>query len=224
MQANGDESDLFIAWPELSGLPEDARAALGRICCRVRFEAADTVFTMGQEDGSVLYLVDEGAGRLTRAGGERGDIAVEDITAGQAVGLGAFARADDSLAHAALQATEALTLIEIDAHGLRALGSDDGRVAMALLAVMARSSATHRQQDDPRARVFRHLLTLVRQEEGGRTIPEMPRHAALAEAAGVSDVEAASAVADLIAQGIARRAYPGLEVLDNDRLHRAAFV
>ena len=51
----------------------------------------------------------------------------------------------------------------------------------------------------------------------------MPRHAALAEAAGVTDVEAAGAVATLIGEGIARRAYPGLTVLDGDALHRAAY-
>lgn len=224
MHANGEEDALFSLWPQLDSLPSDTKAALRVFSRRVRFEAADTVFTMGQEDGSVLYLVERGSARLTRAGGGRGDIAVEEVRAGQTVGLGAFARSDGSLADAALQATEPLSLIEVDAYPLRELATQDGAVAMALLAILAANGAGKGAQDDPRARVFRHLLGLVRQEGGGRSIPEMPRHAALAEAAGVSDVEAAGAVADLIAQGIARRAYPGLEVLDSERLHRAAFV
>ena len=73
------------------------------------------------------------------------------------------------------------------------------------------------------ARVFRTLLGLVRKTPGGAAIPEMPRHAALAEAAGVTDVEAAGAVADLIARGIAKRDYPGLAILDAAALHRAAY-
>ena len=215
---------LFAAWPEFGGLAPAVAERLAACCREVSFEAADTVFTMGQEDGSTLYLVAGGQGRLTRADGERGDICVEEVTAGSAVGLAAFARRDDSLSVAALQATDALSLIEVDAHALRALCEEEASLALSLLALLARKTAAARRQDDPRARVFRHLLSLVRQDSEGRTIPEMPRHAALAEAAGVSDVEAAGAVADLIARGIARRAYPGLVVLDSDELHRSAFA
>lgn len=224
MGASDAGSDLFAGWPELDGLSPTARAALTDAARRLRFDAADTVFTMGQEDGSALYLVEAGAGRLTRADGERGDIAVEEVRAGDPIGLAGFARNENRLADAALQAIGPMTLIEIDAYRLREIGNEDGAVAMALLALLARSKGTARRQDDPRARVFRHLLSLVRQNADGRTIPEMPRHAALAEAAGVTDVEAAGAVADLIAKGIAKRAYPGLEVLDSEGLHRAAFV
>ena len=219
----GDDA-LFAAWPEMDGLPPASRAALEGLGRRVVFSATDTVFTMGQEDGSVLFLIEKGSGRLTRADGERGDIAVEEIRAGDVVGLPGFAREDETLATCALQATDALSLVEVDAHRLRGAAEADGLLALALLRTLARQGARARTGEDPRTRVFRHLLTLVRQNEGGRSIPEMPRHAALAEAAGVTDVEAAGAVADLIAQGIARRAYPGLEVLDSDRLHRAAFV
>ena len=218
------DDGLFAAWPELDRLPAATRSALTAASRRLRFAPSDTVFTMGQADASVLYLVESGAARLTRADGERGDISVEEVRGGDVIGLLSFAREDDGLANAALQATEALSLIEVDAVGLRRLGEADGALAMALLGLLGRASGGARRQDDPRARVFRHLLTLVRQGGDGRSIEEMPRHAALAEAAGVSDVEAAGAVADLIARGIARRAYPGLEVLDSEELHRAAFA
>ena len=224
MSERCEGGSLFAAWPELDGLPSAARAALEGMSRRLRFDASDTVFTMGQADGSVLYLVEEGSARLTRADGERGDISVEEVRAGGVVGLRSFAREDRALATSALQAVDALTLIEIDAAALRCLCEEEGAVGMALLRLLAFSGASAPRQDDPRGRVFRHLLSLVRQTGEGRSIPEMPRHAALAEAAGVTDVEAAGAVADLIARGIARRAYPGLEVLDSDRLHRAAFA
>lgn len=219
-----EDRSLFDAWPELGGLPDATRAALAAASRRLRFAASDTVFTMGQADASVLYLVESGAARLTRADGERGDISVREVRAGEAVGLGSFAREDGGLTDSALQATEALSVVEVDALVLRRLAEEEGPLAMALLRLLGRATGGARRQDDPRARVFRHLLTLVRQHEDGRSIPEMPRHAALAEAAGVTDVEAAGAVADLIAKGIARRAYPGLEVLDGDRLHRVAFA
>lgn len=186
------------------------------------FEPGETVFTMGQADDA-LYSVTRGEARLTQADGERGDISVETLTAGSWAGLIAFALDDSSMAAAALQAVGPLTLLGIDPNGLREIAEGEPPVAMALMRLCAETARGRKKTADPGARVYRYLLGLVRKTAGGSSIPEMPRHAALAEASGVSDVEAAGAVAELISRGIAKRAYPGLDILQPGALHRAAF-
>jgi hypothetical protein len=50
----------------------------------------------------------------------------------------------------------------------------------------------------------------------------MPKHRELAERAGADEAAAASAVAQLIQQGVARREYPGLVIADMAGLARLA--
>ena len=52
----------------------------------------------------------------------------------------------------------------------------------------------------------------------------MPKHRELAERAGVEEAEAASAVAALIQDGVARRDYPALVINDIRRLSDLAGV
>ena len=186
------------------------------------YAPGETVFTMGQADDA-LYVVLRGEGRLTKAGGERGDISVETVEAGAWVGLIPFALEDGSMGTAALQAIGVMSLLCIDAQSLREAAAEEAALALGLMRLCAKAARSRKGVMDPGARVFRTLLGLVRKTPGGAAIPEMPRHAALAEAAGVTDVEAAGAVADLIARGIAKRDYPGLAILDAAALHRAAY-
>ena len=207
--------------PAFAGLDADLFAELEGACALEAYEPGDTVFTMGQTDDA-LYLISRGEARMTRADGERGDITVETVGPGGFVGLVPFALGDRSMGTASMQAMGAVEAIAFDAELLRALAEAHAPLALALMRLCAEAARDRKRTLDPSARVYRHLLSLVRRSAGGAAIPEMPRHAALAEAAGVSDVEAAGAVAELISRGIARRAYPGLAILDAGALHRAA--
>ena len=214
-------ADPLAALPAFAKLDADLSARLAAVCSAERYEPGETVFTMGQSEDA-LYAVTRGEARMTRADGERGDIAVETIEADGWVGLVPFALEDQSMATASCQAIGALATLSFDACALRSLAMTEAPLAIALMRLCAEAARGRRRTMDPAARVYRHLLSLVRKSAGGAAIPEMPRHAVLAEAAGVTDVEAAGAIADLIARGVARRAYPGLEVLDTNRLHKAA--
>ena len=209
------------AMPAFAALEADLLARLAGTAFLESYEPGETVFTMGQ-GGDALYAITRGTARMTRADGERGDIAVETIEADGWVGLVPFALEDQSMATASCQAIGALATLSFDACALRSLAMTEAPLAIALMRLCAEAARGRRRTMDPAARVYRHLLSLVRKSAGGAAIPEMPRHAVLAEAAGVTDVEAAGAIADLIARGVARRAYPGLEVLDTNRLHKAA--
>ena len=219
----GDEVRAALATTAVFGeLSTEAAASLSRCCAVDGYDAGETVFTMGQSDDALL-LVLRGEARMTRADGERGDITVETVRPGDWVGLVPFALGEQAMGSAALQATDDLTVLTFDAQALRVLAEDGPAIALCLLKACAMAARGRKKTMDPGARVYRHLLGLVRKSAGGAVIPEMPRHAALAAAAGVSDVEAAGAVADLISRGIAKRSYPGLTILDASGLHRAAF-
>ena len=75
----------------------------------------------------------------------------------------------------------------------------------------------------PERRIYQHLLSLVRREDGRFVINAMPRHAALAEKCGCTDREAAEAIAVLIDNDVARREYPGLVIDDMPALRAACF-
>jgi CRP-like cAMP-binding protein len=210
------------ALPELGELPPASLDRLARLCEEEAFAAGDTVFTMGQNDGSLVYVLIEGRVRMTRADSERGDVSVEELAGPHALGLSSFALDDASMNGAALHALTEARFLTIESGDLRALLQDDGAACFAFLRILA-GAGRRKPSADPKARIYRHLLSLVRRGEGGLGIPEMPRHAALAEIAGVTEVEAATAVADLISRGIAKRSYPGLAIADGDALHRAAF-
>ena len=221
-EAESPERAALGTIPAFARLDEDALTALADACAVEAYEPGETLFTMGQSEDA-LYAVLRGEARMTRADGERGDISVETVGPGGWVGLVPFALEDGSMATTALQAVGALETLAVDAHALKDLAEREAGVALGLMRLCAEAARGRKKTADPSARVYRHLLGLVRKGAGGASIPEMPRHAALAEAAGVSDVEAAGAVADLIARGIAKRAYPGLAVLDAGALHKAAF-
>ena len=218
--AHGSAAGLS-AVPAFAALSADLLRAVEEASTQETYEPGDTVFTMGQTDDA-LYLVVRGEARMTRADGERGDITVETVGPGGFVGLVPFALGDRSMGTASLQAVGVVEAIAFDTDALRALAETHAPLALALMRLCAEAARDRKRTLDPSARVYRHLLSLVRKSAGGAAIPEMPRHATLAEAAGVSDVEAAGAVAELISRGIARRAYPGLAILDTGALHRAA--
>lgn len=221
-EAGADVLAALGAVPAFSRLSPEALARVAGVSVLGDYEPGETLFTMGQADDA-LYGVVRGEARMTRADGERGDITVETVTAGGWIGLVAFALEDASMNTAAVQAVGPLAVLTIDGHALRAQAGEDASLALALMRLCAEAARGRKRTLDPSARVYRYLLSLVRKTPGGAMIPEMPRHAALAEAAGVSDVEAAGAVAALISRRVAQRAYPGLAILDTAGLHRAAY-
>ena len=57
---------------------------------------------------------------------------------------------------------------------------------------------------------------------GAWRIEKMPKHREVAQLAGVDEADAASAIAYVIQEGVARRDYPGLIIDDIARLNHLA--
>lgn len=82
-----------------------------------------------------------------------------------------------------------------------------------------------RGDDESPARKLYGQLAMLAQPNGADgfwKIAKMPRHRELASGAGMSEEDAANAVAHLISTGVARRDFPGLEILDYESLRRLA--
>ena len=212
-------------WPGLGAVPADIEAALRAASERHDYAAGETLVTIGQYDDSQVTVVLSGRVRVTRTLGATGEIAVEELGPGEAVGLRALIldEAPDAGAPvgASLEAASDASVRYVEAAVLRELLEGHAALALGLLRLAMRPAAAA-APGGSRARVARHLLSLAAETGGGLSVAEMPRHAALAEAAGVGEAEAAGAVASLIARGLARRAYPGLEILDRAGFEAAA--
>lgn len=76
----------------------------------------------------------------------------------------------------------------------------------------------------PAQKLYARLAMLAQPNgaDGFWKIGRMPRHRELADHAGLTEEDAANAVAHLISTGVARRHYPGLEIIDYPSLQRLA--
>ena len=190
--------------------------------------SGDSVIASGQFNGSSLYGLIDGKANLTKTAVETGDIDIHEIGGGRTIGLSALLSGIGvGGADISLVAQTDLDVLVIDAEAFRTMVEERHDLAHTLLTYCAQELVRMRSPGmmriGPERRVFRHLLSLVRRQGETFSIPEMPRHAVLAEASGVGDRVAASAVATLITRNIAKRSYPSLEILDIEKLRHIAY-
>ncbi|MEL7027903.1 MAG: cyclic nucleotide-binding domain-containing protein [Pseudomonadota bacterium] len=187
-----------------------------------------TVLAPDQYDGTETYLVADGALRASATVGG-GEMRIEDFPTGAVFGAAA------ALADAA-EPPRGLTVAAVGRTTLAVLSAEEFRdtlarhvgAAMALLDDFAGRLAESKdglarraQPKGPDARIFTELLAVAQTDPtslGGWRIVRMPKHKELAERAGAAEAGAAAAVARLIQEGVAKRDYPGLEILDYERL------
>ena len=195
-------------------------------------EAGETLVTIGQYDGFECYLVIAGALRQTIVSPSTGEMSLATLQAGDGAGFDvAFGESFDVAPSMGLEAAEETELLVFETASLMADISTDAAASLAVARYFARQVLATRCETVSEAaseqRVFAALFKLVTRDPADvsrHIIAEMPKHKALAEAAGVTDVEAAEAVAELLRQGIAKRDYPGLVILDYKMLHRLAMA
>ena len=193
--------------------------------------AGETVFTMNQYDGEELHCILKGEAQLTGVAAETGELAVEDLAAGDIVGLEfVLGNREEQAYQTGLVATSDLRIFTIDSEVVRQAVKKKPAVARAFLGSFARQllrSRTARDlpKADPQQRIIAALFDMVERDKADASvwrIAAMPKHRELGEIAGATEVEAAEAVARLISEGIARRDYPGLVIADYNKLHALA--
>jgi CRP-like cAMP-binding protein len=210
-------------------LPEQALALLAEACSVRRYSAGETVFAMGQFDGSEFLIVRSGKLKAAHADQKTGAMLIEHVHEGEVFGLAFAALGDEqrSTAGVSLTAECDCEVVAIDSATLRLIASQRPSLTRNLMLYFARKLLGEdrtSQESSPERRVFAALATLIERDAvtAEWRIARMPKHRELADRADVDEAEAASAVAKLIQSGVARRNYPGLIIDDMAQLNRLA--
>lgn len=224
-------AELIGSIAPFRGLPDAVCDALCANAGRRRYDAGQTVYSVGQYDGGEFFVVVSGVLKVATIDSASGAMVIEEYGEKSVFALDlAMSGCDEELYHRmSVTAEKALDLVAIDTHSFRELASQRPSLMRNLAAVFAEELALQRFSASapgaaPAQRVFAALLSYVERDEvrGVWRIAKMPKHRQLAEAAGVDEAIAANAVALLIRESIAFREYPGLIIDDMARLNQLA--
>jgi len=228
---NENTAEAFSNIRPFQDLPAAVRDLLCENSDRRRYETGQTVFSLGQYDGSEFFIVLSGRLRVSLVDGETGAMVIEEFGPNSVFGLETALLEDDegTCQQLAVTAEDELDLIAIDAASFRSLAAGRPSLMRNIAFYFAQELTSLRfktmtAQAAPEQRVFAALLEYVERDavSGQWCIQKMPKHRELADRAGVEEPVTASAVATLIQDGIAQRDYPGLVIRDIQRLNQLA--
>lgn len=208
-------------------LPDQVIAALAEASSVRNYAAGETVFAMGQFDGSEFLIVRSGKVKAAHSDRNSGAMLIEELSSGAIFGLPSAVLGDEErqTAGVSLTAERDSEVVAVDSEILREIASQRPTVARNLMIYFAKrllGGARAAGEELPERRVYAALAAYIERDAvaGDWRIPKMPKHRELADRADVEEAEAASAVAKLIQSGIARRNYPGLIIDDMAQLNR----
>lgn len=211
----------------LGGLIQRDKNDAARACRFVSYAAGDIVGGPGAGEANVAFVT-HGAVRVSLPPDRHGDVAFFDVTDGGIFGhLEALAGETPRLSAVALSSAEVSFLpasafcMLIEAHPVIAL---ELMRAQALDA-MTQSPRTPKEPGSSSHRLYAELLRMAEADsslEDGLLISRLPRHRELADWTGLSEADVAASLASLVKSGCAERRYPGLCILDADKLRKLA--
>jgi CRP-like cAMP-binding protein len=222
---------LLAGAPLFADLPEAIIEAIAEQSNLRHFERGEAVLSPGQFDGAEFLYLASGRLKASRADPATGSMVVESISQGSffALTLAVLPADEAGFSNLTILAETAVDAVFVEVEAFRALVAQRPLLARCLLLHFARVAAgggagPQAAEASPDRRVFAAVASLVRRDavEGAWRINRMPKHRDLAEIADVAEADAASAVARLIASGVARRDYPGLVIDDMAQLNRLA--
>ena len=210
-------------------LPDQVIASLAEASSVRRYSAGETVFAIGQFDGSEFLVVGSGRLQVAYTDQKSGSMLIEHFQAGDVFGLAYAILGDDMRAPAgvSLTAERDCEVVAVDAAALRLIVSQRPSLTRNMMLYFARKVLGDErvsEENSPERRVFAALSALAERDAATSEwrIARMPKHRELADRANVGEADAANAVAKLIQSGVARRNYPGLIIDDMTQLGRMA--
>jgi len=222
-------ADAIASAAPFSDLQMQILDALAAAASRRRYAAGETVFAIGQYDGSEFLVVQSGRLKASHVDPSSGSMIFEETPQGAIYGLapavvGGEADGAQSVTIVAERDSE---VVAVDAQALRELASQRPSLTRALMLHFAGRLAGARagaEESSPEQRVYAALCAYVERDAvtAAWRIARMPKHRELADRADVDEAVAASSVAKLIQSGVARRDYPGLIIDDIAQLNRLA--
>ena len=220
-------ADAIIAAPPFRDLPKPVIASLVEASSVRRYSAGETVYAMGQFDGSEFLIVLSGKLKVANADAKTGSMLFEHVPTGEIFGL-AFAVLGESQrtpTGVSLTAERDCAVVAVDSEALRQVAAQRPSLTRTLMIYFARKllgDGRAQEEGSPERRVYAALAALIERDAvtAEWKIERMPKHRELADRAGVEESDAANAVAKLIQSGVARRNYPGLVIVDMTQLNR----
>lgn len=212
--------------PLFEGLSDTISQKLCELAEPRFFRAGQTVFSHGQYDGREFLVIISGWLRSAVMDASAANMIIEDYKDGDIFAL-EFAFADEAaqaMQFVSASAEDNLHALSFDSEAFIDLALHRPTLMRSVTQYLARSLSAQRLRAEqmeatPERRIYAALVEIAERSSGAEwRIRQMPKHRELAEIAGVQDAEAASAVAALIQQGVARREYPGLIISDYSRL------
>jgi len=210
-------------------LPDQVIDSLAQAASVRSYSAGETVFAMGQFDGSEFLIVRSGKLQAAHADRKTGSMLIEHVLAGDVFGLAYAVIGEEMRAPAgvSLAAECECEIVAIDAAALRLIVAQRPTLTRNMMLYFARKALGDERMSEegsPERRVFAVLSAIAERDAvtSEWRISRMPKHRELADQASVEETEAANAVARLIQTGIARRNYPGLIIDDMAQLGRLA--
>jgi len=217
----------MAAIPCLSSLPQTTIDGISDSCRHVSYASGDVVGGPGAGEASVAF-VRSGAVRISMPPDRHGDVAFHDVDAGGLFGhLEALAEEAPRLSAVSLSSSE-ISLLSADQ--FRAVVAASPQIALDLL----RAHALDAMNAAPRApheaggsshKLYAEILRMAETDpdnHGVLLVSRLPRHRELADWTGLSEADVAASLASLVKSGCAERRYPGLSILDADKLRQLA--
>lgn len=233
---NFDEKQLIIdelqkAEP-FSSIPLKVLKVISETAAYRNCNTEETVLANSQYDGSSVFVVSSGSLKSACLNEETGEMQLFDIPTGSSYGL-SMAISDlgkSNCNQLTLTAGESgATLIVIEADRFREIILQRPTLSRVLMQHFAdmlvrQEMSTPVSSDNSSKRIYSELLKLLERDvvADNWRIEKMPKHREVAQLAGVEEAEAASAIAIIIQEGVARRDYPGLIIDDIGRLNHLA--
>ncbi len=211
-------------------LPDQVISALAEAASLRTYAAGETIFAMGQYDGTEFLIVRTGKIKTSYADPKTGAMLFEETPTGEILGLAIAATGGDAsrAGGMSLTAERESEIVAVDAQAFREIVAQRPSLTRNLMLYFARrlSGETNAgaEETSPERRVYAALAGYVERDAVNAEwrISRMPKHRELADRADVDEAEAANAVAKLIQSGVARRNYPGLVIDDIAQLNRLA--
>lgn len=228
---SNDALEVISSIAPFEDLPGAVLTAIVDISTLRAYAPGENIYTLGQYDGSELFIVGEGQMKAALADSESGAVMIDIIPKGSIFGLAASVAGSHGFncEELSLNAETTTTIIAIDAQAFRTIVAQRPSLTRNLMNYFAHniagaSFASTVQEVSPECRIYAALMDYVERDaiNANWRIDKMPKHRELAEKTDTDEALVASAVAQLIQDDIARRDYPGLIISDMEKLNRLA--
>lgn len=217
--------------PPFADLPDTVAGAIAEVSQLRNYSQGETIYSLGQYDGGEILVVVEGSIKATLADPETGAMIINVIASTEVFGLAAaIAGTEEADAEQlTLTAEQDAKIVALDVEAFRVIVAQRPSLTRNLMHYFAKGLSGARfqrdsQESSPERSIYAALMEYVERDAitANWRIVKMPKHRELAEKVDTDEALVASAVAQLIQDGVVERDYPGLIISDITQLNKLA--